>query len=461
MIRNAMMALSAGSLVLASFCTCSPAVAGDAPLPAGRPAAAMTGTATTAIPVQLVKREGRWQLLRGGQPFYVRGAGGDGPAALLAEVGGNCNRTWGADDIQGRLDAAHRNGLAIAVGLWLGHERHGFKYDDPAMVAAQFEKIKQQVLRYKDHPAVLVWGVGNEMEGFGAGDNPKIWAAVEQIAAFIKQVDPNHPVMTTVAEVGGKRVQSIHAYCPSVDIVGLNTYAGASSIPKRYRQNGGTKPFLITEYGPPGTWEVGRNKFGKADEATSTAKAEMYKRSYEAFVAENELCLGSFAFTWGSKVEATSSWFGMLLPGGEKLEVVDYLAGQWGHPVANRCPQIKPITFEGGNLPTVHPGQTLIATVEVEDPEHDSLTTQWVLSAELEKYTTGGDRVAAPPNYAAAIVRSETGRCELRAPEATGFYRLYAVVRDGKGGAALANAMFKVENAKAPSNRQDEPGRKK
>ena len=32
-----------------------------------------------------------------------------------------------------------------------------------AMVKKQFEEAKAAVLKYKDHPALLMWGVGNEM----------------------------------------------------------------------------------------------------------------------------------------------------------------------------------------------------------------------------------------------------------------------------------------------------------
>ena len=41
-----------------------------------------------------------------------------------------------------RVGSAVRNlGLAVIVGHWLGHERHGFDCDDPAAVSAQLMKI--------------------------------------------------------------------------------------------------------------------------------------------------------------------------------------------------------------------------------------------------------------------------------------------------------------------------------
>jgi hypothetical protein len=401
--------------------------------------------AEPANAVQLVQKDGSWQLIRAGKPWRVQGAGGDADKTLLAAIGGNTCRTWGADDIQDRLDDAQRHGLAVVVGIWLGHERHGFNYNDAGQVQRQFEMAKSQVLKWKDHPALLAWGLGNEMEGYAAGDNLKIWKAIQDIASMVKEVDPHHPTMTTVAELGGKRVEMIHQHCPAIDIVGINSYAGAPSIPERYRKAGGTKPYMITEYGPPGTWEIPKSPLGTVDEPTSTAKASSYKISYDVLTADQALCLGTIAFTWGSKVEATASWYGMVLPDGCKLEVVDMYALAWGRPVANRCPQIKPIIFDVGAHPTVKPGALITASVVVEDPEKDPLQAEWIIAQELSNYDTGGDAIEHPPVFPEAIISSGVGSCQIKAPAGGGVYRVYTYVRDGKGGAALASNTFKVD----------------
>ncbi|MBN8526810.1 MAG: hypothetical protein J0M02_15870 [Planctomycetes bacterium] len=404
--------------------------------------------------VQLVQKDGSWQLLRDGKPFVVRGAGGDASKALLASIGGNTCRTWGADDIQDRLDDAHKNGLAVVVGIWLGHERHGFKWNDPVAVKKQFEMAKEQVLKWKDHPAVLAWGLGNEMEGYAAGDNVDIWKGIQDIAAMVKQIDPKHPTLTTVAEVGGKRVELIHSICKDIDIVGINTYAGCASMPERYRKAGGTKPYMITEYGPAGTWEIGKNPLGAVDEPTSTEKAKSYKGAYDALAADTKLCLGSIAFAWGSKVEATATWYGMVLPDDSKLEVVDMYAAAWGRPVKNRCPQIQAIAFDAGKYPTLKPGQIVKATSVVTDPEGDAMNAEWIIAQELSDYNTGGDAIAMPPTFPEDILKPAVGSCEFKVPEGGGVYRIYTYVRDGKGGAALASAVFKVDGPKVPPKPQ-------
>ncbi len=110
-----------------------------------------------AIPVRLQRTKQGWQLLRGGKPYFIRGAGGEASLEELAAAGANSVRTWGADGLDARLDEAHALGLSVTVGIWLGHERHGFDYGDPEQVAAQLERARRAVLRYKDHPALLMW----------------------------------------------------------------------------------------------------------------------------------------------------------------------------------------------------------------------------------------------------------------------------------------------------------------
>ena len=274
--------------------------------------------AQEAIPVTLEKSNGGWRLLRGGEPYQIRGAGGEGSLKKLAEIGGNSTRTWGVDETtQARLDEAHENGISVMLGIWVEHERHGFDYTDFDFVSEQIDRTIAAVKRFKDHPAVLAWGIGNEMEG-RIGDNPVIWTHIEHLARLVKELDPNHPTVTVIAEIGGQgeKVKAINKLCPSIDIIGVNSYGGAMSLPERIGKLENSKPYIVTEFGPLGPWEVGRNILDSIDERSSTAKAETYRKAYEGFAADSKNCLGSYAFIWGHKQEATATWFGMLLEDG-------------------------------------------------------------------------------------------------------------------------------------------------
>ena len=410
--------------------------------------AAADPTPATAVPVTLAKTADGWQLLRAGRPWQVKGAGGDASKALLAACGGNTCRTWGAGrEIGPLLDECRQLGIGVVVGFWVAHERHGFDWQDQGRVADQLAQAEAAVRRWKDHPAVLAWAFGNEMEGYQAGDNPLIWQAIEAMAAMSKRIDPQHPTMTVTAEIGGQRVAMLHRYCPSIDIMGINAYGGSPSLPARYRAAGGTKPYLVTEYGPAGIWETAKNDIGAVVEPTSTQKAASYRGVYDALAKDPALCLGSLAFTWGSKQEATATWFGMILPDGSRTGAVDALAEAWGRPVANRCPVIEPLALTGAN--TVLAGATVKVALTVVDPEHDALAVEWILSDEAEELNTGGDTEAALPTHPAAIVHGDLTGVELKMPPYQGTYRLFAVVRDGKGGAAMANLPLRIEHGSA------------
>ena len=82
----------------------------------------------------------------------------------------------------------------------------------------------------RDHPALLMWAVGNEVDLFYS--NFKVWNAVEDIA-MIKKLDPNHPTMTVTAGIDVTEVAMIKEFCPSIDILGINTYGGMGSLSDR------------------------------------------------------------------------------------------------------------------------------------------------------------------------------------------------------------------------------------
>ncbi len=398
-----------------------------------------------AVPVELVRRpDNQWQLLRGGQPYYVMGAGGAGSKELLAACGANTFRTWGVGpDLSQQLDEAQALGLTVIVGHWLGHERHGFDYHDSLMVAEQMARVRRDVLAYKDHPAVLIWALGNEMEGIGEADDPALWTHIQQLAAMVKELDPHHLTMTVTADIGGKRVESVHQFCPDIDILGVNTYGGLPSLLRRYKELGGTKPYLVTEFGPPGVWETGRTSFGAPPELTSTQKAALYKEYFlQGCLAARGLCLGGCAFIWGSKPEATATWFGMLLPNGEKLGAVDAMTEVWsGKAPANLCPQIASFHLLGPDV--LRAGDTLQVALEAFDPEGAELKVDWQVCTEAPDYMSFGETCWQPLELGGVIVNSSSAGAELAMPGA-GIYRLYVYVYDGSGGAATANIPFQV-----------------
>jgi hypothetical protein len=403
-----------------------------------------------AIPVELHQTDDGWQLLRDGEPYLIRGAGGTHSLQQLADAGANSIRTWDADNLDDLLDEAHDLGLTVTVGIWLGHERHGFDYNDKTQVAEQLERARQAVLRYKDHPAVLLWGIGNEMEGFDSGDDPAIWTAVNDVAAMVKALDPAHPTMTVTAEIGGGRIKSLHKHSPAIDIHGINSYGGAPSLATRFREGGATKPYILTEFGPPGAWEVPKTQWGAAHEPTSTQKASLYRQHYERAVIEQEgLALGSYAFTWGFKMEATATWFGMFLSDGSRLGAVDVMTEIWsGSPSADLAPAVEPLHID---VPAkLDPGEKLRVGAKVTDPEGGATSVRWVLRPESNEYVTGGDFRPNLPDIEGAIIEGNSSAALLQMPSEPGPYRLFLYVYDEAGNAATANLPLLVRGEVRP-----------
>ena len=398
-----------------------------------------------AVPVELEKTAQGWQLLRGGEPYFIKGAGGSASMETLAAAGANSIRTWGGDDISERLDAAHALGLTVTVGIWLGHERHGFDYSDEAQVREQLEHAREIVLRYKDHPAVLLWGIGNEMEGFEEGDNPVIWTAVNDVAAMVKELAPNHPTMTVTAFVHGGRIEYLHRKSPAIDIHGVNAYGGAVVVPEFLREGGATKPFVLTEFGPVGPWEVPKTDWGAPYEQTSTEKAAFYRRAYEEGVnSAPGRALGSYAFLWGNKMEATATWFGMFLDDGSRVAAVDTMTELWsGKPPEDLAPAIEPLALEGPA--SVDPSKTVRVSAAVRDPEGDPLRVRWVLRPESGDYSTGGDYRPRLPDIEGAIMEADADGALVKMPDYPGAYRLFLYAYDEAGNAATANVPLLVK----------------
>lgn len=411
--------------------------------------AMLTHSLAAPVDVKVATEAGSARLLRNGEPYFVKGVGGDASLEALARAGGNSFRTWGDEKLDGQLAAAQKLGLTVTAGIWLGQVRQGFDWTDAASLERQMAHVRATVEKHKDSPALLIWALGNEMED-PTGSNAAVWLAIDSLARMVKQIDPHHPVMTVIAEIGGQKVQNIHKFCPDIDIIGINSYAGAPSLPERYQKAGGTKPYIVTEFGPPGIWEVKKNGIGAYTEPSSTEKAEIYRRVYNSAIVGSKLCLGSYAFLWGQKQEATSTWFSMFLKDGTRLAPVDAIEDLWsGKPPADRCPAISSMKLEGAD--TVDPGATVTLTLQATDPENDPMKAEWIVQRDAGEFGSGGDNEQAPPTFPKAILSADLKGAKIVMPGEPGLYRIFAIVRDDHGGGATANEPIRVKGDAAPA----------
>ncbi len=384
------------------------------------------------------------QVLVDGRPFQLRGATGDGPLPMLATLGATTVRTYG-EDPGPALDAAEKAGLKVIVGLWVGQPRQGADYGDRAFVERQLAELQATVEKYKGHPALLMWGIGNEVE-VDLADDSAVWPAVEEVAAMVRRVDPAHPTLGVLAETGSDKVKKLMAQAPSIQVLGLNSYGDALySAASRARAQGWEGPIVITELGAVGQWQAAQAPWGAPFEPSSTQKAIQLRRYLKALEGEE---VGTIVFLWGSKQEVTPTWHSLLLPDGVWLEATEAMAEAWGGqaPAENHAPRIGYLRVaDDPSAPfAVWPaGDEGSFTLDAVDPDGDMLEARWSVMAESTARSVGGDPEAAPRAFPEAVRQSGPTGARISGLPA-GRYRVFVEVHDGRGAAATANMPFEV-----------------
>ncbi len=401
-----------------------------------------------AVRVQVAAFEGGYTLVREGKPYLVKGAGAaDIDLATVAARGGNSIRTWGVEEARATLDEAHRHGLTVSMGLPVAAERFGFDYDDADSIAEQRENVENAVRRYKDHPALLAWIIGNELDM--QHTNPRVYNEVNELSRMIHALDPNHPTTTTISALDRETVELVRERAPDLDFISLQAYGALALMPKAvaYLREG---PFMITEWGPLGHWEVGKTRWGAPIEQTSTEKGRHYLESYRTLIAPFlGPCLGSYAFLWGQKQERTHTWFSLFTEAGESTAAVDVLQAVWtGRVPANQAPAIRSMRLArrpAADSVRLAAGKRYTAKVDAADPDGDALVFQWSIKPESTETVVGGDFEATIADLE-GLFAGEPSQADvtLMAPDSPGQYRLFVMVYDGHGHAAHANIPFLV-----------------
>ena len=409
---------------------------------------AATLSFTQAEKVEIVSENGQWNLKVEGTNFYVKGAGGVKEMDQIVACGGNTIRTWGIENAQEILDEAHKRGLKVMLGFWIQHERHGFDYNDEGKIQQQLENCRRAVQKYKDHPALLMWGLGNEYEL--EYSNTKVWKAVNDIAKMVHEEDKNHPTCTVTAGTNAEKLEFVMDVLTEIDIYGINTYGDIGNVAKVLEEGKFRGPYMITEWGPNGHWESPKTKWGASIEQTSSEKAAVYLSRYQNYIAgQPKQCIGSFAFLWGQKQEYTSTWYGLFTDAGIPTEAIDVLQYCWsGAYPENRAPSVDSIHFEGSKPPKniiVNPSVIYSLQIFASDKNLDKLHYKWELYQESTDLKTGGDAEEKPPLIQGKIKDANQSIIKLKAPMTEGRYRLFVFVDDTEKMAYL-NLPFYVQN---------------
>jgi hypothetical protein len=408
-------------------------------------------TVREPVKVEIAETSTGYQILRDGKPYDIRGAGmAVDHIAAFTDHGGNSIRNWTtADDpqsIEELLDRAHEADVTVMLCLPMQAERWGFDYDDQDAVAMQLEAFRGEVLKYRDHPALLAWIIGNELNhGY---TNPRVYDAVNDVARMIHELDPNHPTTTTVAGFFDNVVDDILTRAPELDFISFQAYGMLFAFPELIEKSGFDKPFMVTEWGALGYWEVGKTDWGAPIEATSSQKADVLVRANKNVLKKlDKQLLGSYVFFWGQKQERTPTWFGLLTERGEETEAVDVMHYIWnGSWPGNRAPQVRQIRLAGKDASSnirLKQGARVKARLAAVDPDGDPLTFRWELKPESTANQVGGDYETSISNLEGLIEDTDSWTARVTTP-GPGAYRLFVYAYDDHGHAAHANIPFLV-----------------
>lgn len=415
------------------------------------------GDTTGAIPVTLNRQDGSYQLYRSGQPYFIKGVCGRRYLDIAAEAGANSVRTWGSNDAGSLLDHARGYKMTVMLGIWLSHESSD--YLDPAYKISTTRQIQRLLDDHKNHPSLLMWSLGNEINLLDA-NTAAAWQFVNELARMIKKQDPNHPVITVI-DYDGSTLNNIAQHAPDLDAVGINAYASLAGVRAMIDGTAYDGPYIITEWGVNGHWEAKQTAWGRPIEPTSKQKAGYHLRRYaQHILANNDKCVGSYVFLWGQKQERTPTWYSMIienLPGVEITGVscpsVDVMRLHWsGSWPSNRAPAVDRMTIndrlaeENVRLAT---GEAFTARVAAIDPENDGLNYIWELLEEPVMLGVGGSHEPRPVGLG-DVVKGSDPQLRLQAPDRAGEYRLFVYVLDGNGHVGTANIPFRVDLSRNP-----------
>ncbi|MEU1150747.1 discoidin domain-containing protein [Streptomyces sp. NPDC005863] len=407
--------------------------------------------------VKVTGSQGNWQLSVNGSPYQVKGltwgpsvADADKYMPDLKSMGVNTIRTWGTDASSKPLfDSAAAHGVKVIAGFWLqpgGGPGSGGCVNyltDTAYKNQMLDEFPKWVQTYKDHAGVLMWNVGNEsvlgLQNCYTGDELErqrnaYTTFVNDIAKKIHAVDPNHPVTSTDAWTGAWPYYKRNA--PDLDLYAVNSYNAVCDIKSTWEQGGYTKPYIVTETGPAGEWEVPDDANGVPDEPTDRAKAEGYTKAWNCVTGHKGVALGATMFHYGTEYDFGGIWFNLLPAGQKRLSyyaVKKAYGGDTSHD--NTPPVISQMSVEGDPAKVPAGGALTLAT-RATDPDGDALSYE-VLANSMY---IDQDKNLTPLR----LTNLGSGRLKVTAPDRTGVWKIYVKVTDGKGNVGVETRSVRV-----------------
>lgn len=377
--------------------------------------------------------DGGYQLMRNESPFIIKGASGNRYLEELVASGGNTIRVYDTVNLHNFLNKAHSLGLAVIVDIPIPRYNESYNiYENKEYCSRLKKEVKSLISKHKDHPALLLWNLGNEVEYPFIFGNRDFINAFNGLIKIIHAEDPNHPVSTTIPSVTKKQVLSIMFNSPDLDLIGFNIFVAIKRLDKDLEQISLLKkplPYYISEWGYDGPWAA-KNTLWKAPiEQSSNEKMEQLISRYHLLQQKiDHRCLGSLIFYWGSKQEGTHTWFSLFSEEGHASEMTRTISGLWNGSVYK--PDLK---INGLKINNKNPTESLILKPGTSEEVSLSYTlnSTSIDSIKWELYREGWyykrwDIEKKPLKIPYAISVKDSASVILKAPQEEGPYRLFA-----------------------------------
>ncbi|OQR65580.1 coagulation factor 5/8 type domain protein [Streptomyces maremycinicus] len=405
--------------------------------------------------VKVTGSRGNWQLTVAGQPYTIKGltwgpSAADAPTYLpdVRSMGVNTLRTWGTDgSTKALLDAAVAQGIKVINGFWLqpgGGPGAGGCVDyvtDTTYKNNMLDEFAHWVDTYKSHPATLMWNVGNEsVLGLqncygGAGleaQRDAYTSFVNDVAKKIHAIDPDHPVTSTDAWTGAWPYYKRNA--PDLDLYAVNSYANLCKVRQDWIDGGYDKPYIITEGGPAGEWEVPDDVNGIPDEPSDVQKADGYTKAWGCVTGHAGVALGATLFHYGREHDFGGVWFNLVPDGLKRLSYYAVKKAYTGSAGGNTPPVITNMTVSPASAAPA--GREFTVHADISDPDGDPITSRIYLSG---NYADGDKRLVE-----ARWRSTGNGTFAVTAPAKLGVWKVYIQAEDGRGNAGIETESVRV-----------------
>ena len=216
----------------------------------------------------------------------------DQDLSLMIEAGINTIRVYAPIDDVAILDKIHAAGIKLIVG---------FGYNQGGVFDIASGSLLDYVTKYKTHPAILFWELGNEYnyhpEWFD-GDINNWYTALEKTAQLINALDANHPVSTAHGEIPTQEVLNEN---PSIDVWGVNVYRWdlPRSLIEEWKSRS-TKPLYFSEAGADSYMTIEKEGYaaGENQKAQADATETILNQLFEDPEIVSGVTLFSFTDGW-------------------------------------------------------------------------------------------------------------------------------------------------------------------